>query len=181
MNNDRSRKALLRFLDYVAEKGLMAKNTVAARKAAANSVLGVLSEDEAEDVLGLDLKDVMRRFQNLEGQRYTPGSLNTYQSRVRAALQDFEAYLNNPMAFRPSVQARDRTSRGGNPSTAPDSKTSTGSAAPRFASPPGASSIVPIPIRADLTVYVQGLPYDLTITEGRKIANVILAMAVPGE
>ncbi len=181
MNNDRSRKALLRFLDYVAEKGLMAKNTVAARKAAANSVLGVLSEDEAEDVLDIDLKDVMARFQNLEGQRYTPGSLNTYQSRVKAALDDFAAYLSNPMAFRPSVQARDRTSRGGKSGAAGDSKTLTGGVTPKFASPPGASNIVPIPIRADLTVYVQGLPYDLSSTEARKIANVILAMAAPGE
>jgi len=181
MNDDRSRKALLRFLDYIAEKGLMAKNTVAARKAAANQVLAVLSEDEAGDVLAIDLKDVMQRFQNLQGQRYTPSSLNTYQSRLKAALDDFDSYLNNPMAFRPSVQSRDRTARAAKPETPHNGRTSTGGAASRFTSPPGASSIVPIPIRSDLTVFVQGLPFDLSITEARKVANVILAMAAPDE
>jgi hypothetical protein len=44
---------------------------------------------------------------------------------------------------------------------------------------PMASSILPIPIRADLTIYIQGLPYDLTPTEAKKIASVIQAMATP--
>jgi hypothetical protein len=42
-----------------------------------------------------------------------------------------------------------------------------------------ASSILPVPIRADLTVYVQGLPFDLTEAEAKKIATVIQAMATP--
>ncbi len=40
-------------------------------------------------------------------------------------------------------------------------------------------SILPIPIRPDVTVFVQGLPYDLTEAEANKIANVIRAMATP--
>ena len=89
--------------------------------------------------------------------------------------------LATPWRSVPAVQARDRTSRGGKSGAAADGKTLTGGVTPKFASPPGASNIVPIPIRADLTVYVQGLPYDLSSTEARKIANVILAMAAPGE
>lgn len=184
MANDRSRAALLEFLGYLADKGLMAKNTATARKAAANKVLGVLSEDEASDVLSIDLSDVMRRFQNLEGKRYTPNSLTTYQSRVRAALDDFESYIKNPLAFRPNLQSRERSSRAAatksNNSGVLEGGGETGSHASR---PIGTSSvtstILPIPIRADLTVYIQGLPYDLTETEARRIANVILAMAVP--
>ena len=61
------------FLDWMSEKGLMAKNTVVARKAAANKVLGTLSNEEAQDVTVLDLDTVMRRFTNLEGKGYTPG------------------------------------------------------------------------------------------------------------
>jgi len=48
-------------------------------------------------------------------------------------------------------------------------------------SPPGASSIVLVPIRPDLTVCVRGFPYDLSITEARKLANATLAMAAPAE
>jgi hypothetical protein len=43
---------------------------------------------------------------------------------------------------------------------------------------PMASSILPIPIRADLTIYIQGLPFDLTEAEAKKIASVIQAMAM---
>jgi len=42
-----------------------------------------------------------------------------------------------------------------------------------------ASSILPIPIRVDLTIHIQGLPFDLTEAEAKKIANVIQAMAMP--
>jgi len=181
MGNDRSRKALTQFLDYLADKGLMAKNTAIARKAAVSQVLGILSEEEASDVFKVDLTDVMARFQNLEGRRYTPGSLSTYQSRVRAALNDFDSYLKNPLAFRPSVQTRERSPR---PSTskANDASAADGGA-PKFHAPrlPGtpsmASTILPIPIRSDLTIHVQGLPYDLSEAEARKVANVILALA----
>jgi hypothetical protein len=171
-------------LDYLADKGLMAKNTAVARKAAAKKVLGVLSEDEAADVLSVDLSDVMRRFQNLEGKRYTPASLTTYQSRVRAALDDFESYIKNPLAFRPSLQTRERTSRVSVAKSGDNGASESGSAAKLQAArplgPPSATStILPIPIRADLIVHVQGLPYDLTEAEARKIANVILAMAAP--
>jgi len=46
------------------------------------------------------------------------------------------------------------------------------------ATPSAGSGIVPIPIRAVLTVHIQGLPFDLSHREAKKIANVILAMAM---
>jgi hypothetical protein len=39
-----------------------------------------------------------------------------------------------------------------------------------------ASNILPIAIRADLTIYIQGLPFDLSEAEARKIAAVVTAM-----
>jgi len=35
---------------------------------------------------------------------------------------------------------------------------------------------VPIPLRPDLTVYIQGLPFDLTDPEARKLAAVVMAL-----
>lgn len=184
MSNDRSRKALMEFMDYLADKGLMAKNTAMARKAASNKVLGILPEDMTSDVTTIDLDEVMLRFQNLEGKKYTPGSLNTYKSRVRAALDDFESYLKNPMGFRPNLQTRERRSKN---TTAESSGTMTDAGGARNVQPsrpvtssPASSTILPIPIRPDLTVHIQGLPFDLTEAEARKISNVVLAMAVSG-
>jgi hypothetical protein len=178
MSDNRSREALYEFLDYLANKGLMAKATVSARKASAGKVLGILTPEEATDVTSLNLSDVMRRFQNLEGKKYTPGSLNTYQSRTKTAIEDFEVYLKNPMGFRPSAQPRERTSKNDQGKIA---------SASEGAKPPEpqpirqstllSASIFPIPIRPDVTVHIQGLPYDLTESEANKIANVIRAMA----
>ncbi|MER8502172.1 hypothetical protein [Mesorhizobium sp. M0213] len=182
MNGKRSREALLEFLDYLARKGLMNTTTARSRKASANKVLSILEKDEAEDVTILDLDQLLVRFSNISGANYTPDSLNTYKSRIKSAIDDFKNYLDNPMSFRPSTQASGRKS-----SERPKSINTADSKSPdeipqkifaNFSPPPPTSvSILPIPIRPDLTIQVQGLPYDLTPAEAAKIANVIRAMA----
>ena len=104
VSNKPSRAALLAFLDYLANKGLMNRTTASARKASAHKVLGILSDAEAEDISKLDLNEVVSRFHNLEGARYTPGSLNTYKSRTKAAIDDFLRYQKDPLNFKPSIQ-----------------------------------------------------------------------------
>lgn len=173
MTDKRTRKDFFDFLDWMSEKGLMAKNTVAARKAAATKVLGILHDDEVQDVTALNLDDVMRRFTNLEGRGYTPGSLTTYQSRLRSALDDFKVYLDKPLNFRPGVQPRERRkadARKEAPSTAPS-----GSRELSFPAPNALS----IPLRPETTVVIQGLPYDLSEAEAAKIANIVRAMVTP--
>lgn len=180
MSNDRSREGLAKFLDYLATKGLMAKGTADARKAAAGKVLGILSLEEAKDVLAIDLNETMHRFTNLQGQKYTPGSLSTYQSRVRSALDDFDKYLKNPLGFRPAVENRARTTKSQNNSNRvekPKALDATSTTIVARPSPPANDTILPIPIRADLTIYIQGLPFDLRKNEAAKISAVITAMA----
>lgn len=185
MSNQKSKAALLDFLEYLARKGLMNKTTISSRKAAVNNVLGILDDEEASDVSKIDLDDVMRRFHNLNGLNYTSDSLTTYKSRVRSALDDFLSYLDNPMAFRPSTGGGGRKGQDRPRASLVDTRkrnTAVSSSAVEQTSeltPPAvATLILPIPIRADLTVYIQGLPYDLTQAEASKIANVIRAMAV---
>jgi hypothetical protein len=176
----RSREALAGFHDYLADKGLMEKNTAQSRKAAVTKVLGILDEVEAADVTALDIEDVMSRFQRLHGRDYTPASLTSYKSRLRSALDDFLSYLSNPLAFRPSVQSRARARAR---SVKEEPGDSDGGRSERRAEParsvplPAAAGlIVPIAIRPDLTVHVQGIPFDLTEAEARKIAAVVTAM-----
>lgn len=177
MTDKRSRQDFLEFLDWLSDRGIMPKATVAARKAAVNRVLGILTDEEAQDVTKLDLDTVMRRFTNLEGKGYTPGSLNTYLSRLRSALEDFTAYLDNPLNFRPSAQTRERKSAA---KKEPAARVSAADApAPQAAGPNVSANTLSIPIRPDTTIVVMGLPYDLTETEAGKIANVIRAMATP--
>lgn len=185
MDGKKSREAAAAFLEYLAQKGLMAPATARARKAAVNTVLGILDVHEAQDVTSINLDDVMNRFANLQGKDYNPASLRTYKSRVRSALDDFASYVENPLAFKPNLQTRERkpntskavSSAAGSTSDSsiPDASRSTSTAI----AGPMASSILPIPIRADLTIHIQGLPFDLTQAEAKKIASVIQAMATP--
>jgi len=178
MDGNRSRESLGEFLDYLADKGLMAKATARARKAAVSNILGILEESEANDVTTLDVEDVVARFGRLRGKQYTPQSLIAYKSRLRSALDDFQSYLTNPLAFRPSVQSRER-SKGKITKDLSESATLESRPEPARSNPvPWASShIVPIAIRADLTIYIQGLPFDLSEAEARKIAAVVTALA----
>jgi hypothetical protein len=184
MSINRSREAALAFMDYVGAKGLMAKATASARKAALGRVLSILSEDEAKDVTHIDVDELMTRFGHLEGKNYTPQSLVTYKSRVRSALDDFASYVDNPLAFKPSLQSRDRRpqpAQQAQKSQEALQEQSDYSQKSPVAAGPMASSILPIPIRADLTIHIQGLPFDLTPAEAKRIASVIQAMATPLE
>ena len=187
MSNGRSTADLLKFLDYLAEKGLMPAATAASRKASANKMLAVLSEEEAHDVTSIDMDDVALRFHNLNGQQYTPGSIQTYKSRVGSAIDDFRAYLANPLGFRSSSKPRQRSrplkEAGAVSGVGTASGTSTASAVAQpisTASLPIGANILPVPLRPDLTIQIAGLPFDLTPVEARKIANIILAHASEG-
>jgi len=173
-----SRDALLEFLDYLSNKGLMNRTTAAARKAAANKVLGILDKSEAADVSKLDIDKLMSRFHNLAGANYTPESLNAYKSRLKSAIEDFLRYQKDPLNFRPAVQSSARRSE--RPRASADSKDpSRPNEYPKDSveAPPAAVNIIPIPIRPNLTIKIQGLPFDLTVSEANKIANVIKALA----
>ena len=181
MNASKSRAALLEFLDYLARKGLMNKTTALSRKAAVNNVLGILDEDEADDVSTLDLDDAMTRFRNVYGMKYTPDSLSTYKSRVKSSIEDFLSYRENPMAFKVGRSTNGRKAvdrqKGGESKTGELVSKQLPLTVAR-ATPSVSPTILPIPLRADLTIYIQGLPYNLTSSEASKIANVVKAMAV---
>ena len=176
----RSREAALEFLEYVEKKGLMAPATAQARKVALNKVFTILDENEATDVTVLDLDEVMKRFSNLQGKDLTPESLRTYKSRLKSAVADFASYVENPLAFRPTVQNREKKTATRKDPVEQRQANAEPSRQPQPSLPAGpmSGSIIPIPIRADLIVYIQGLPFDLTTGEARKIAGVITAMAI---
>lgn len=181
MDDSRSAKAVMQFLEYCKDKGLMKPRTAESRKAAVNQVLGILSEDEASDVAQVNLDVVMRRFQNLHGDRYTPDSLRTYKARVKNSIFDFLRFRENPMDFKPTPAVSAKPNTKPKPPSKPATRTDGTPRTTAIWSSSGSSflstSTLPIPIRQDLTVLIHGLPFDLSETEARKIANVVLALA----
>lgn len=181
MSNNRSRDDFLRFLDYLGDKGLLPAGTASSRKATANKVTAILSDDEAVDVTAIDLDEIMRRFDNLNQHQYTPESLQTYKSRMKTALEDFRNYCENPLSFKPLGQGRAKQKGTGEKQKNVLTVKNEARGAPepiRSTSHLPNVSVLPIPLRAGLTVQIAGLPFDLTPSEARKIANIVLAHAV---
>ena len=184
MSTDRSREAFGRFLDFLGEKGLMSPATAQTRKASGLKLLSILDDKEASDVTKVDVDALAHRYSNLHGQSYSPGSLNAYRSRLKSALADFQSYLENPLSFRPAGQSRSARARKENRESV-SKPTETQAEPPRIHAAPAMSgvnvmpgvSVMPIPIRADLTILIHGLPHDLTVAEAKKISGVINALA----
>lgn len=176
--SDYSVKSLVDFLGYAANKGLLNKSTANAKRIAVERIFEVAEEAERGDVREVDLASLMHRFMNLAGAGFKPDSLSTYQSRVRSGIDEFLAWKSNPMGFKPSKRgAANKTSR-------------VASRAEVATEPPQAGQIqsfnqqtaqthsLPIPIRSNLIVLIQGMPFDLTKAEANKIAKVVMAMAM---
>lgn len=189
MADGRTKDDFLEFMDFLSEKGLIAKATAQARKASANKVFAILEPSEAHDVTQIDIDELMYRFSNLKGQSYKPQSLKVYKSRIRSALDDFENYKNNPLGFKPSLRAKAKAPKKTGASIGIDAKAANGDSSTAASSPspptstPSRSSpeILPITIRQGLTVQIAHLPFDLTKAEATKLANIILAHANPDD
>ena len=89
MAQNRSRSDLMRFLDYIGEKGLVSATKASARKTAVSKVLAVLDDEESEDVIGLDIDEVMSRFNNLHPHQFAPESLQAYRSLRKGRSERF--------------------------------------------------------------------------------------------
>lgn len=177
--DDFSKSALVEFLDFLGRKGLMNAATVSSRKAAVNTLLGILSDEEASDVRNLDIDLVATRFLSLRGADFKPDSVKVYKSRVSGAIQDFVNYRKDPLAFRPSASPRRTTGRRETVETRTPERPSGDE---RLVRPSSFEDVsFPIPIRSDVIVRLVGIPSDLTIREARKIANVIMALAPEGD
>jgi len=185
MANDYSREALLEFLDFLANKGLLNKATANSRKAAVNTLLSILSPEESADLRGLNLDDLVMRFFNIKGNEFKPESVRVYKSRLASVLDDYERYKRDPLGFRPRVAPRERTEKS---PRAENDKTSRSQEKVRpsaseaaettlISNDPVQSIVFPIPVRPGVIVKVAGIPSDLTSEEAQKIGNVILALS----
>lgn len=180
-DNDYSGTALLDFLEYAGEKGLLKLETARSRRVAVKKILSVADADEAADMRQFDLDAVFHRFQNRNSQEYKPESLGVYRSRFATALKDFLNWKENPSAFKtatvtrnvapkkkeskpaPNLSAPWKCYFGANGNTGPQTTTGSG----RSLSSP---IVMPVPIKdTAVTIAIENIPYDLTKTESEKI------------
>lgn len=172
-----SRKDVLDFLEFLANKGLMNKDTVTSRKAAVNTLLSILTDEEARDLRNIDVDLLITRFHNLRGGEFKPESLRVYKSRLNSVLSDFERYKADPLGFRASPPAKERGPRGVTTEPKREAKRAEAPSAPAWIPERTEEIVFPIPIRKGVIVKVAGIPSDLTPEEAHKIGAVILALS----
>jgi hypothetical protein len=101
-----SRTNLIEFLEFAGDKGLMKKATAGAYKKAANIILGIIDATEASDLAKIDLNDVFYRHRNKAAGKIVPPTLKAYETRTRAAVNNFLEYIKDPTTWKPGIQQR---------------------------------------------------------------------------
>ena len=96
--------AFVQHWDWVAEKGLLPKNTALSIRTSVSKILGIEEEWESVDVRRLDVDALIARFRNASN--LAPNSLATYKSRFRTGLASYLAYLDNPTSYQPKGRRR---------------------------------------------------------------------------
>jgi hypothetical protein len=189
MTSDYDATALMSFLDYLAEKGIGKPETMKSRRIAVSRVVEALGADALQDLRRVDVDELMERFFNLEGARYSPDSMRTYKSRVNTSVSDFLRYRENPAGFKVQGQRRSRARKEPeNGETKDPARTDCGSrkGGKQNSIEENVNGTVdtvdlPVPIRLRHIVTVSGLPHDLKRSEAQRIANIVLAMATDEE
>jgi hypothetical protein len=177
-------KGLVEFLEYVRAKGILAGQTAEAYKSACTRVLAIDGADWATtDVRILDVERQVERYIRLRGASASPTSLATYRQRVKAAINLYRTFLDNPTAFRgptprrPGGTARSRPKER-ETKVAPAAPTS--EPAPRqVGEPDAASSLVtyPFPMRSGAMIYLQ-LPRNLPRSEVKRLCAFLESLAI---
>jgi hypothetical protein len=186
MSETYSEAELLKFMDWLGEKGLVNPVTAKSRRIASAKVLGALDDHEKLDLRDFDREQAFQRFMNKSSKDFTPGSLTTYKSRFYSALDDFLSWRANPAGFKPAGTQRVRTkTTDDNDQSSKTRKLQTVTTASKESNTselgqgmPGQSLVFPIPIRDGVTVKIHNLPMDLSKTEADRICAVVKALAV---
>jgi len=182
MPNQYSTTDLLNFLDHAAERGLMPAATASAFAVAARKVFEILSDEETLDVRVLDLDALTRRFQNKRAHDFTPGSLKTYASRVRRAVDLFVAWRDNPANF--SIKTRSTAASRRREGTSDRDREPPAETSPSVGQFSGSepSSMgtyhTAFPLRPGRIVSLLNVPDDLSLAEAERLAQFVRMLAL---
>ena len=180
MSTDFSKKALLKFLDTVVEKGLMNANTAGGLRAACTKILDDVEDDN--DVRVIDVATAVIRYNNRNPGVLAPNSLAEYQRRVTRAIMEFVRYTENPAGYKPLS----RTIRGKKTEARAEKKeqiihdqhaqpTPTHQGSPIQSATAGLA--LNFPLRGDFLAQVV-IPRDLNAEEAKRMCAFLMTLAM---
>jgi hypothetical protein len=179
MNAQRSANELAKFYEYLGNKGLMNERTAAARSQAALQVLSILDANEKDDLAALDREAVFRRFVNKNGQRFTPGSLQTYKQRFNSAVEEFLSYAKDPAGYKPpstGIRERSRPASSDSGSATPSASARTSRTANQSSGTvPSGLLAYPLPLPSGAVAQLL-LPSAITPADAERVTALVTAM-----
>lgn len=196
MEADYSLDALLKFIEYARDKGLVNKTTGRNWRSAIGQLLNNLPPEELADVRKVDLDAELRKVINQGTNDMSPKTMNTYVTRAKSAIQQFSDYSNDPAAYKPQAPNRGRissnekqkspnnrvTKRSDNPKSeenkiVPDSSSTDTHANSDKVDHNMQSLNMLFPLRQDFIAQLV-IPRDLSIDEARRLGAFVMTLAV---
>lgn len=173
-NNPYSADALLNFLKQAGMEGLINPAAARSRRKALEQMHGELNDAEREDLRKVDVERLVSRFHKLEGSSIRSEQLQVYAERLKAALDEYFSWLDDPKSFMGARREKARAFSRGAGALDESQRAAEQATLEATENPP---SVVPVPIREDHVVYLANLPLKITRAEADKIARVVRAFA----
>lgn len=178
---DYTPERLLQFLRQSTIEGLLNPAVAKSRINAVEQLFVELNENEQKDIRLIDVDVLSGRLHKLHDSSIRPEVLELYNKRVKAALVDYCAWLDNPKSFFSIGGDTIRKDKRYQMSQKENSFEEKALEEITLSTAEQDKDIFSIPLREDITVYVQNLPLNLTSQEARKIAKVIKALAIDAD
>jgi hypothetical protein len=172
-------KGLLEFLEYVGDKGLLARQTARSYRSACSMVLAIDGQGwEETDVRDLDVGHQIERFIRVGGSSAKPATLAIYEQRVRSAIDLYREFLDSPVTFRGRTGKRPAAPRREVPEQRPQRPATPSSEAARLLSTESATLVTyPFPLRTGAMAYLQ-LPRDLHRSDVKRLCGFLENLAI---
>jgi hypothetical protein len=176
MAGDCSKQALLDFLREAALAGRISPAAARSWRNAAEQLFAQLTEAEAADLRRVDVPALAARAQERDSDRLRPEVIELYAGRLQTALDDFFRFLEAPDRF--TSLARDTRSAQRRDAQALPPDEARALEALQLEITHYRPDILPIVLAPGRVVYLHQLPADLSAAEARRIARVVMAMAI---
>lgn len=176
LSDEYSHPKLVQFLRQSSVEGLLNPAIAKSRLNAVEQLSLELTDEEKNDLRLIDVDVLCLRFHKLHDSSIRPEVLELYNKRLKMALVDYFSWLDNPQTF---FSIGGETIKKDKRYKSSDKEISFEQKALEeitLATSEKSTDIFSIPIRENLTVFLQNLPLDLTLAEADKIAKVVKAL-----
>lgn len=180
-----SKRAVMDFVDYAIDKGLVNTNTGGGWRSAAMKILEDFGDED--DLSGIDVPSEVLRYNNRHPGALSPDSLNQYQKRVITILAEFTKWQNGPTTYKGMLRAqstpkidvakKDKKKPALKQLPAPDIGAAAQPDPPqhRLSAATESSLMMPFPLRSNFLVQII-IPRDMTKDEASRLCTFISAL-----